>query len=360
MLFTEGVEKYGPVNSSTTNVVALLTQNEWTTAANATIVSPAGFPGTAIQLVGGGSVGKTLTANQARLTGGLRFSGNLQGQHILMQFLDGGTVQSTITLETTGVFHLYSGSSTALAAGGVISANSVHFLEWDISFGSSAAYEVWLDGVSLFSGTGDTAAGTVHDYANQIAISQSFGLLIFRDLYLDTSFVANTNPVIRTQRATGDSTVAFSFGAAILGQGYSATTSTNSPGANTLFLRKFTPSASGTLNSVSCVPQTSTAAKYRAVCYTDASGSPGSLLSSGTEVIGTTAATALTGNLVTPQSLTGGTPYWIGFLTDTSVLLAQVDTSATGVKVAATYSSGAPSTVLGSSRPAAIRAVCSP
>ena len=152
------------------------------------------------------------------------------------------------------------------------------------------------------------------------------------DLYLfdtTTSFnnaVLNTNPRIETQFPVSDSTVQFSFGAAILGNAYSITSNTNAPGANELFLRSFTPGVNCTIASVSCVPEaTSAAANFEAVIYSDSGGAPHSLLSGGSQVTGTTLGTTLTGPLTTPQSLTAGTPYWLGFITDTSVVLAEVD-----------------------------------
>ncbi len=341
MLFTEGVEKYGGANSNATAVAALVTANEWTsTSGGISIVSQIGFPGVAIQLSGLGTLTKTLGSNEVRLTGGLRFS-SLLGT-TLMQFQDLGTIQSYITVQPTGIITYYDSTAAVINSGAVISANSVHYLEFDITFGAAAAYEVWLDGASLFSGTADTATGTANDYANQIVVSSGFSVLTFRDLYLDTSLVANTNPKITTNKPTGDDAVDFAFGAAVLGQAYSASASVNAPGANTLFLRKFTPVANCTLNSVTCLPQTSTVGKIRAVAYSDSAGIAGTLLSSGTEVIGTTAGTYLSGNLVTPQSLTAATPYWVGFMCDTAVNLALADGTVTGVKAAATYTSGAP------------------
>ncbi len=89
---------------------------------------------------------------------------------------------------------------------------------------------------------------------------------------------------------------------------------------------------------------TSETAKFKAVAYADSTGAPGSLLSSGTEVVGCTSGSTLTGALVTPQSLTAGTPCWIGFITDTSVILQQADSGTSGYKASNTYASGAPGT----------------
>ncbi len=84
--------------------------------------------------------------------------------------------------------------------------------------------------------------------------------------------------------------------------------------------------------------------KFKAVAYADSAGAPGSLLSSGTEVVGCTSGSTLTGALITPQSLTAGTPCWIGFITDTSVVLQQADAGTAGSKASNTYTGGAPGT----------------
>jgi len=353
-LFIEGFDKYGPANAVAANVVAALTANEWTTAAATTITAPLSATGFALSAGFNCSLKKTLAANYSRLIGGLRFSGTLGNLATLMQFLDGSSAQCSITLETTGVINLRTGSQTGtiITGGATISANTTHYLEWDITFGASAAFTVYLDGASLFTGTGNTRGGTSNNFANVIAILNSAtGGWTADDLYLfDTTGSQNnavllTSPRVETQFPNADSSVQFSFGAAILGSASQRVTATNAPGANQLFLRSFTPTQAGVLQSVSCIPAaTSAGANYKAVAYSDNSGVPNSLLSSGSQVTGATSGTVLTGALVTPQTLSAGTAYWIGFITDTSVVLQEVDSTTTGAKASNTYGSGAPGT----------------
>jgi len=165
------------------------------------------------------------------------------------------------------------------------------------------------------------------------------------------SGVLTSSVVVETSFPSGDAQKQFTndgnvvWPAGITAAGvYSVTGTTNAPGANQLFLVKITPAVACTLNSVSIIPRaTSAGAKYRGVAYADSSGAPGSLLTSGTEVVGATSGTTITGVLTTPQSLVAGTSYWIGYITDTSVVLAQVDaTTNLGRKIANTYTSGAP------------------
>jgi hypothetical protein len=75
-------------------------------------------------------------------------------------------------------------------------------------------------------------------------------------------------------------------------------------------------------------------------------GSPGSaLVAAGPEVVGMTSGATLTAPFSAGQALTAGTTYAIGFITDTSVALSEVDAGTTGIKVANTYAGGAPATL---------------
>lgn len=384
-IFTDGFDKYGPVGVYGTALAASMTASEWNTATVTNNAPPSSSSGGAIgivaplagsglgyalQFAGGGngsqqaSATKTLPGNYATLIGGVRFSCSLVANPAQIQFADGSTAQVTITINaSTGTISLHEGAytGTVLATSTAsVAANAIHYLEWEITFGTSASYQIWLDGTSIISGTGVTRQSS-DNYANTFTIgipsltnTTSGTTLNVDDLYLfdNTTSVNNapllTNPTIESQFPVSDSAVAFTPGAGVLGAAYYTTTATNAPGANELFLRRFIAPTSCTLNSVSCLPQaTSSTANFKAVCYADSSGAVGSLLSSGTQVTGCTAGTVLTGALTTPETLTGGTAYWIGFITDTSVVLQEVDATTPGSKLANTYTTGAPSTPTG-------------
>ena len=373
--FIEGFDKYGPVgliscNGGATLLNALLTSGEWNsiTAINTFIVGGLGGPpGQALRLQGtngSGSSGisKTLAGNLARIIGGATITSDLTGA-VGFVFSDSGTEQLTLTVETSGALTLREGSLLAsifVTSIQSITAGVQHVIEWDITFNhtTGGSYKVWLDGaLTSLSATGvRTAYGTSNDYVSQFrpAVINNGTSFVIDHLYLhefisggsgDTALL--NNPVVETQFPSSDSAVAWTPEAVVLGADYSTTASTNAPGANELALRQFTPAVNMTINSVGILPQaTSAGANFKGVIYADNAGSPtgGALLSSGTQVTGTTSGTALTLPLVTPQALTAGTAYWIGYITDTSVVIAQVDATVTGQKAANTYGSGAPGT----------------
>jgi hypothetical protein len=353
LLFMDGMDKYGGANTNTTSVIALMA-GEWTTVTGTpNIAAPLSAIGQALFLGSISTAAKTLATNYGRIIGGFRFSANLVG-YFGIQFLDAGSNQCGIQIPTTGTITLRNGSlaaGTIIATGTTVAANTTHYLEWDITLGNSAAYNVYLDGVSIISGTGDTTA-TANNTINGVSLqTQSAGTASVDDLYLfDTTGTTNnavllTSPRIETTLPVSDSSVQFGIGASVLG-GTLARTATNfSTAANQFYLRPFTPSRACTLNSIAInVITTSATVNLRPIVYADSSGAPGSLLSGGSTVTGITAATTVTLPLTTPQSLTAGTQYWLGYMADIAVTNAFVagDTTAAGRTATSTFASGAP------------------
>jgi hypothetical protein len=361
LLFMDGFDKYGGVNSNGTSVQALLQAGDWTSAANNPfIVAPLSSTGQSLQspMTTTLSLSKTLPTSYGRLIGGSRFRVDTLGAgNAGIAFYDAGSVQCCVTVNGgAGTISLRNGgvAGTALATSGTgVSVAAIHYLEWDITFGNSAAYQVWMDGVSLFSGTGDTTA-TANNTASQFVLigAGTASTITWDDLYLfDTTGTINnapllTSPRIETTFPTSDSAVQFGFGAGILGSNAARVTATLAPPANSLVLRRFTPAVGGTLASVTIMPgATSATANFRGVVYADSGGTaPGTLMSSGSQVTGVASAAVATLPLTTPQSLSAGTQYWLGFICDTSVVLQQSDGNNLGYRAANTYTSGAPST----------------
>lgn len=377
--FVEGFDKYGPTGVSLPSIVY---NGEWTSivqASSATIGAPLTTFGYSLQFTanaGGNAaeIRKTLPGNYAEFIGGVGFNpgaipgvvptGTITGCWEIQGFYDNTTQQMAITLEQDGTIGFrrgsyFTGSTLVAKSAQSISSGSSHFIEWDVVIhNSTGVVKVWLDGVlTSLNLTSQNTRSSANNYANVIGMAgQPSGTLNGSttrfDNYYTWGWLATggggvpllTNPVVETGFPTSDSAVQFSPVALVLGQDYSASSSTNAPGANELFLRVFTPLVNCTINSVSILPAaTSLTAKFKAVIYATSAGLPtGAPLSSGTEVVGCTSGTVLTGALVTPQALTGGTAYAVGFITDTSILLSEVDATTTGQKAANTYASGAP------------------
>lgn len=364
-IFIDGFDHYG-VTGQNSPAYGTLLQQEWTSAGGvislSAPLSSTGYSMTLSPSNGGTTVGKTLPASYSRLIGGFRFSHDLRSTMGFL-FLDSGTSQSCVTVNTTGTISVRNAflNGTALSTSTVsVAASTIHYLEFDITFGASASYQVWLDGISVLSGTGNTKT-TGNSSSNQIqftCLAFSSMTYIIDDMYLFDSTgstcnaVLNTNPRIETQYPSSDTQTQWTnAGNALVPTGIvqtavsNVTTSTNAPGAGQLVLLKVTPAVNCTLDSVRLLPAASSgSAKFKAVLYSDSAGAPNTLTSgSTTEVTGCTSGTALTLAFNSPQSLTGGTPYWIGYITDTSIALSQYDNATNlGQKKANTYASGAP------------------
>jgi len=339
LLFMDGFDKYGGVNSNGTSVTALLTQGEWTSAASGTFNIVAGLSSTGYALSLGtaalANISKTLPANYGRLIGGIRLSAINLTANSGIQFSDAGTNQCGICLTaSTGTFSVKTGSYTSGTVLGTSAASlttgTIHYLEWDITFATAGSYQLWLDGVSILSGSGNTH-GSANNYANQIALTNANASTIsitYDDLYLfDNTTTQNnavllTSPRIETQFPISDGAVQFAVGASTLGNNVSRAGGSYTPPANNLYLRAFTPTRSCTLSSISVLGGSTSSAtiNVKPVIYADNAGSPngGALLSTGSAVTGVTAGTVQTYPLTTPQSLSAGTQYWLGTIADTS------------------------------------------
>jgi hypothetical protein len=373
----DGFDKYGPANRG---VGISDLSGDWTAItplfgglyniSSLTITNSLQGPGSSlhIQMSGGGSGSGTgvvmtnLPNNYARSLGTYYFLSDLT--HPLgVCLMDGLNGQTTIGIASgTGRPTAWRGDPgnngpiIGSAAVGVV-ANTIHCLQWDVTIHNTAGIvKIWLDSALVLNLTGQNTRNTGNNFINAYgpAGMTSGGFAgnwyidhLWTGLYINaggTDTPPLTNPILETSFPTADSVVQFTPGAGILGSVSSVTANTNAPGANTLALRQYTPVVNATLSSVTIWPTvTNSTVKFKAAIYADASGVPGALIAQGPEIVGC-ANTALTLPITTPPSITVGTPVWIGYLTDTSITLAENDTTTPGYKATVTYTSGVPGT----------------
>jgi hypothetical protein len=371
--FYEGWAKYGnsgDIARSGTTILPVgdvIQTNGWTIAGftgsgSVDLVTGPTPTSLGLALTAAGGTGSTLgirrsitAGNAATTTLGFFFkiTSIEAADRVVVQFLDGTTAQCTLAISSTGVLTARSGGVAGTVLGtsaSSLSAGVWYFIEATVTINNTTGvFTVDVDTVNKINATSaNTRGGTANNYANVYSFIQGGGssLMQFGPLYErdDTTRVGDVT--VETLFVSADSAVQFAFGAMTMGTAYRNSTTTNSPGAGQLALRKYTCPASGSLNSVKILPgATSAGAKFKAVAYADnGSGTApsGAPLDTGTEVIGTTADTVLNLPMTTPPSLTAGTIYWIGYITDTSVALALTDSGTNGYKASNTYASGAP------------------
>jgi hypothetical protein len=360
LVFVDGFDKYGPPgNQNVSSVMA----GDWSVGSAPAIVAGLSSTGYAIQTSAAALSITGSFGSLTRLSGSIRFQNNSGSNAGRISFLNGASAVFTFMFQqSTGAIELRTGTNTGtvIATAATVSLNTTHVLSFDITIGASSAYAVQLDGVSLYSGTGNTGNGQAS--VNTISLGNNFSNILntWDDLAIwdptqaaYNSSCLTSNVVVETQFPSGDNQTQFTndgnvvWAAGTASNGVSQnvlSTVVTTSGAGILWVHKITPQVNCTLNSVSLLPRaTSAGSKWKGVVYSDSAGAPGSLLSSGTEVVGATTGTTLTLPLVTPQSLTAGTSYWIGFIGDTSVNIQQVDsTTNLGQSKANTYASGAP------------------
>lgn len=303
---------------------------------------------------------RSLPANYTRVTVGVGIKSNLGsiGAGIILQ--DAGSSQLSLWVDTSGRLRLDRGAinSTNLFTSAAIFLSGVrHYVELDATIHPSAGtYQIWVDGVSITSASSQNTRATANSFVNQFFLGASGNNTPPGNKgTFDSFYIADNTGGTRTAlgdrvvdglAVTADSSVQFTPSLTVVGKWYQmrATTAGNAPGAAQIALMPVTPEANCTLNSIGLMPRaTSAGAKFKGVVYSDNAGAPGSLLSDGTEAVGAVSGTALSLPLVTPQALTGGTQYWIGYYTDTSVVIQISDNNTTvGQRKSNTYASGAP------------------
>ncbi|MGE4043600.1 MAG: hypothetical protein AB7F35_02010 [Acetobacteraceae bacterium] len=308
---------------------------------------------------------KAVTAS-SRVLGGLRGRINMLSAFtygLVITLFKGVSAQCTIVVNTAGTISLKTGShaGTVLDTSSATVVESQNFyLEWDITIGAAAAYTVYLNGIAILSGTGNTRGDGVNASADGLGIGHLNTISgtvsthsSVDDLYLfdSTGSVNNAvllnDPVVETLFPIADSATGFTMGSGVIGHQYPGgpAMTVSSPSGNRLVLRKVTPPVSCTLDRLVVLPgATAASAKFKAVLYNDSAGVPsGAAVATGTEVVGTTSGIYLALPFAAGQALTGGTQYWIGYITDTSVNMYASDGLLQGYSAANTYAAGAPS-----------------
>lgn len=357
-IFWDGFDKYAPLNAYASNSTM---GSEWTnppSGGNASFVTGRFTGSLALQIVYGNTASRTLAGNYPRLIGGIAMQPNLSGYSGVI-FNDTSNNQCSLGFNPSGYLVLWQGgiNGTQIAISSApINANSWHYVEWDLTFASSGAYTVWLDGVQVFTGTGNlktsgnSSANTVVLYGNWCN---------FDDMYLfdNTGSTNNTqrgDSRVETLFPAADASVAFTPSQGVIGAYYTLVSANGYLSANQLFLRKYAAPVSGTLNSVSVMPnQSSGTINFKPAVYADNGGTPGTLLSGGSTVTGCTSGTAVTMPLTTPQSLTADTSYWLGYVADTDLNTLRQDAggamASAGYTAGLSFSSALPSTAPGMS-----------
>lgn len=350
--FLDGFDKYGSVNSNTSSVASLMAGEWTTTGSTGNIVAGLSATGYALSFGSATTFSKTLASNQATLILGYRFNTALS-QNLIITFTDAGTAQATVMVNvTSGTISVRTGGSAgALIATSTsaVAANTTHYLEMSLSFTATGAYQVWLDGISILSGTGNLHT-TSNTTANGFLVNA--GNATIDDLYVfDTTGATNNAPVLTSPRIettfpVSDASIQFAIGASIFGNSVSRAGGTMNASANFMYLRPITATQSCTLNTLYMLPYNSVTGNWQLVIYADSAGVPGALLGYATASgSGFTAGVPIFAALLTPVNLTAGTQYWIGFISGTTGMqVAAQDSLALTRQAAVTFTGTPPST----------------
>src|SRR5580765_565339 len=365
VIFIDGFDKYMTL-SGAANVTAYGSSpasamvGEWSNNGSLGFGPTAPLSSSGFSLTGSQGTNLSRSFNSVgRIIGGCRFSVASLSTNTSspMGFADSGTGQCVIAVEASGTITLRTGTRTGTViatSAALIAAGTVYYLEWDITIGAAGAYQIWLNGSSILSGTGNTRT-TANNSVNQVFLlvaAGSFPNCTWDDMYMfDSTGTTNnavllSNPRVETTFPVSDNTVQFGVGRGILGT--SIVRHSVQPGliANSLNLFPVIPNVACTINSIGfSLANTYPIANFRGDIYTNNAGVPGTLISSGPTIIGAAAFVDQTIPLTTPQSLSAGVTYWIGMMTDTAATIEISDALAAIFRQAVvTFGSGAPGT----------------
>ena len=288
-------------------------------------------------------------------------SGSTQVANI--QFLDGGTVQCTISFERPGNIVLRSGG----IAGSVLATYSS---AWSQGVWDHFQIKVVIDGSSTpvgsitvrkngdtsdtWSATGlNTRGGTANNYANAVRLTGSNAVVnaCFDDFLCFSGSDPAPNTWVGDIRAVQLMPSADTAQKQFAAVGSNATTiwsgGTNLVGrsTNTIYYVLFVAAATGTVAKIGVKFNSGVTGHAKVALYdaTGAGGIPGALLATSAEV-----ANPITGNndftFSSPPSVTAGTTYYAAILTDVAWNNAGQVATTTIYTESQTYGSGFPST----------------
>lgn len=348
-IFVDGFDVYGYTLGRTVEhafAASVASLGKWTANAGASGDRIQGAPpistslGRSLTMGNNVSLYKTLPSAFARVVGGFHtLYPTTDGNFRLVFSRTGGTLQNAAIQLTgsTGLITVYNAANVVVGTGSTVFSTGVsHCIEFDITQHASAGIiNIWVDGVAELTVTGLNTGSSGHDRLTMI--TPNSGVPSYRIDHLYTWWYtaaggsetpALTNPLIQTD--WGESTDATDFTPVVIAIGELDMSTNIAATANRTFVRKITPVGNMTLDGMRSTPRTTSAiAKFKSVLYADSGGVPGALIDSGAEVVGCTSGSVLTLPFSAGQALTGGTSYWIGYITDTNLQTSMKDSAST-------------------------------
>src|SRR4051812_45352708 len=174
-VFLEGFDKYGPPTPNSPSFTTTLQQEyNIVASANQIVASLNGQGGYAYSTIANtGGLRKTFNSSYGRLIGGMRFKLPLgPGLCPFWTFQNNSANMCTLYINAGGQFVFLTGANSSGTLINIsstyVTALSIHYLEWDITFGASSSYAFYLDGAAFMSGTGNTGNGQTQ--ANEMVI----------------------------------------------------------------------------------------------------------------------------------------------------------------------------------------------
>lgn len=250
---------------------------------------------------------------------------------IAFTFYDGASAQCSIYFRADGAIYLTSGNSggatLASYVGALTAINTWYAFEIEVvinnTTGSISVRKNGNPSNDFFLGSLNTRAGTTNNYANKIGVSNSWSNnnaqviddFIWRS---DTSSVPWVGDVrCYTRMPLADSSVQFTRSGSVVPLTPFVQGATATPVVTVARFQPFTMPCDGAIGTLSLSLAAANAGNVKCTIFASSGTAPTTILGS---------ATTLTGLIIgsntftfgTPVTITRGTQYWVGFITDTA------------------------------------------
>ena len=187
LLYVDGFDTYGTTNGAapTTNSV----ENKFIITYGAGLKVQAGRTGHCLEFTSGATRLRkvSLTTNATLVVGFGFYHTNFTLDSYPLYLFTGATAGVNLCVKTDGKIAV--NRATILlgtSANAAITVNTWHYVELKVLCDNAGSYEVWVDGVSVVSGNGDTQVGTdaYHDGLQLRTDASAYSSARFDDLYI--------------------------------------------------------------------------------------------------------------------------------------------------------------------------------
>ena len=243
-------------------------------------------------------------------------------------FGDGATNQCSVVFRSDGALLLVAGASTgtvlATYTGALTASNTWYQFEIEVRVSNTAGYmivrKLGNTSADFTSATNLDTSANANDYANRLTIggaaSQQIDDLLWRSDASSVPWVGDIR--CQARRPASDASVQWTPSGSAVPVSPFAQASTGTTSTTNARFQPFTPASDGAVGTILVSLAAANAGNVKCSIFASSGTAPTTVLGSATPLSGLSLGNN-TFTFGTPVSVTRGTQYWVGFMTDTVV-----------------------------------------